>query len=88
MHAWAVPDAAMYGGLAVTENEVETLGQDAREFVEHAVEEAVPDAVVDVMPIAVEGSPATALIAAARSADLLVVGSRGLGGSRGCSSVP
>jgi nucleotide-binding universal stress UspA family protein len=83
VHVWAVPDATMYGGLAVTQNEVEALAQDAREFVEHAVEEAVPDAVVDVTPIAVEGNPATALIAAARSADLLVVGSRGLGGFKG-----
>lgn len=83
VHAWAAPDATMYGGLAITDNEVETLAQDAREFVEHAVEEAVPDAVVDVMPIAVEGTPATALVAAARSADLLVVGSRGLGGFKG-----
>ena len=41
------------------------------------------DADVDVVRSVVVGTPASALIAASAAADLLVVGSRGLGGFRG-----
>jgi nucleotide-binding universal stress UspA family protein len=53
---------------------------DAEQFVTKVVEEVVGNAVsVDVAPIAVEDSPAKALLDAARDADLLVVGSHGHG---------
>jgi nucleotide-binding universal stress UspA family protein len=41
---------------------------------EHAVEEAVPDADVHVARVVTEGPPVKALLTAARSTDLLVVG--------------
>jgi nucleotide-binding universal stress UspA family protein len=53
---------------------------DAQQFVTRVVDEVVGNAVsVDVAPIAVEDSPAKALLDAARDADLLVVGSHGHG---------
>jgi nucleotide-binding universal stress UspA family protein len=53
----------------------------AGKLVSNVVEEIVgDDASVTVEPIAVEGSPAEALIDAARNARLVVVGSRGHGG--------
>ncbi len=49
-----------------------------------AINEVVDsDSAVTVLPAAVEDLPAKALIAAAAAADLLVVGSRGLGGVAG-----
>jgi nucleotide-binding universal stress UspA family protein len=53
---------------------------DAQQFVTNVVGEVVGSSVsVDVAPIAVEDSPAKALLDAARDADLLVVGSHGHG---------
>jgi nucleotide-binding universal stress UspA family protein len=53
---------------------------DAQQFVTRVVDEVVGNSVsVDVAPIAVEDSPAKALLDAARDADLLVVGSHGHG---------
>ena len=53
----------------------------AEEFVERVVAEVAGDVSgVEVRPLAVEGRPASALVEAAQGADLLVVGSRGLGG--------
>jgi nucleotide-binding universal stress UspA family protein len=53
---------------------------DAQQFVTKVVDEVVGNSVsVDVAPIAVEDSPAKALLDAARDADLLVVGSHGHG---------
>jgi nucleotide-binding universal stress UspA family protein len=53
---------------------------DAQQFVTKVVDEVVGKSVsVDVAPIAVEDSPAKALLDAARDADLLVVGSHGHG---------
>jgi nucleotide-binding universal stress UspA family protein len=52
----------------------------ALQFVTDVVDEVVGNAVsVDVAPIAVENAPAKALLDASRDADLLVVGSYGLG---------
>jgi nucleotide-binding universal stress UspA family protein len=53
---------------------------DAQQFVTKVVDEVVGKSVsVDVAPIAVEDTPAKALLDAARDADLLVVGSHGHG---------
>jgi nucleotide-binding universal stress UspA family protein len=53
---------------------------DAQQVVAKLVDEVVGNSVsVDVAPIAVEDSPAKALLDAARDADLLVVGSHGHG---------
>jgi nucleotide-binding universal stress UspA family protein len=71
----AVPTAPvdLFGLTAATQD-------DAQQFVTKVVEEVVGSSVsVDVAPIAVEESPAKALLDAARDADLLVVGSHGHG---------
>ena len=53
----------------------------AEELAERLVAEVAGDTSgVDVRPLAVEGRPASALVETAKGADLLVVGSRGLGG--------
>jgi nucleotide-binding universal stress UspA family protein len=79
--AWATP-AAAYAGLAY----VPTF--DLREVEEQAAAEKLQaaravlgdDPGVTVELIAVEGHPADALLSQAQGADMLVVGSRGLGG--------
>jgi nucleotide-binding universal stress UspA family protein len=56
----------------------------ATEFVEGVVREvAGDDPGTEVRAVAVEDSPASALVEAAKGADLVVVGSRGLGGFKG-----
>jgi hypothetical protein len=73
LHAWEVPDApAMYGGFSISENEVETLRQDACEFVERAIEAAVPDGIRQpagrascVLPVVVIGTSVRAIAAGA-----------------------
>ena len=53
----------------------------AEELLQRVIAEVAGDASgVDVRPLAVEGRPSSALVEAAQDADLLVVGSRGLGG--------
>lgn len=59
---------------------VTEVHESAVQFVTEIVEEVVGNAVtVNVAPIPVEDTPAKALLDAARDADLLVVGSHGLG---------
>ncbi len=82
--AWHVP-------AVVYEAEVTPLSVDFSEF--HKIAESsleasldrggVADSGVKVTPIVREGNPADVLCELARGADLLVVGSRGLGGFRG-----
>ena len=83
VHAWEVPivptgitpvPAFDVPGL------VSELRKGAEELVTKAVEEIAGSSKVKVTPLAIEGPAAAALIEAARDADLLVVGSRGLGG--------
>jgi nucleotide-binding universal stress UspA family protein len=60
------------------------LREAARKTVEQVVHELADDASgVDVRSAVVQGAPATALIDAARDAELLVIGSRGRGGFAG-----
>jgi nucleotide-binding universal stress UspA family protein len=92
IHAWRPPlmppvmdvtpvPAAMPGDLTAL---IETVREAAQALVERVVrEEGGDDPGVDVRPLAVEDEPANALLDAARGADLLVVGSRGLGGFKG-----
>jgi nucleotide-binding universal stress UspA family protein len=83
LHAYEVPVPAPDATPAppVDLPELVTEAHDrAVQFVTDFVAEVVGNAVtVDVAPIAVEETPATALLAAARDADLLVVGSHGHG---------
>lgn len=63
---------------------VSELHESALRLVTAVVEDVVgDDSDVDVEAVAVEGPAASALVDAARDADLLVVGSRGLGGFTG-----
>lgn len=79
---WHLP-AAAYGG-AFDPALVAGLGPKARETLENAVAAAADDAAgVEVETAVKEGAPARVLLEEADDADLLVVGSRGLGGFRG-----
>jgi nucleotide-binding universal stress UspA family protein len=83
--AWHIPVAA-YGGAFVPPDPalVGQLGPEARRAAERAVEDAGELAAgVDVETVVREGTPARVLLEEADNADLLVVGSRGLGGFRG-----
>ena len=83
--AWYVPLAA-YGGAVVPPDPalVDRLGPEAHAAVERALEAAgeLADG-IDVDTVVREGGPVRILLEEADDADLLVVGSRGLGGFRG-----
>jgi nucleotide-binding universal stress UspA family protein len=80
--AWHVPAAAY--GAAFDPALVTGLEPNARGALEHALAAAGEDAAgVDVETVVKEGVPARVLLEEASDADLLVVGSRGLGGFRG-----
>jgi nucleotide-binding universal stress UspA family protein len=88
VHAWQAPVPPIEVG-APTLTALDTvellpeLERAAQRLVETVVEEVAGDAGVEVEAVAVEGPAATALIDAARDAELLVVGSRGRGGFLG-----
>lgn len=80
VHVWHVPYAGEVSGLVMGELS-ERLEHQAREVVRSVMEKSVgEDPGVEVVPMVTEGATAEALLDAARDADLLVVGSRGLGG--------
>lgn len=80
VHVWHVPYAGEVSGLVMGELS-ERLEHQAREVVQSVMEKSVgEDPGVEVVPMVTEGATAEALLDAARDADLLVVGSRGLGG--------
>jgi len=83
--AWHVPPAAYGGALAPPDpGFVNELEPEARRALERALEQAgAPPADVEVETVVREGAPARVLLDEAADADLLVVGSRGLGGFRG-----
>jgi nucleotide-binding universal stress UspA family protein len=81
--AWHVPTA--YGG-AFTPPADDLLGEletATGRTLERALTDAGDHADVEVEPVLREGAPARVLLEEASDADLLVVGSRGLGGFRG-----
>jgi nucleotide-binding universal stress UspA family protein len=81
---WRIPLAAFSGGLAPAIPEVDAFEQAAHARLDAAFE-AVADALhgVEVERVVEEGQPADVLVERAGPDDLLVVGSRGLGGFRG-----
>ena len=83
--AWHVP--APLVGATVTLTDADRLGEDIRTALTRVVDDAVAalraeDADVDVEAVVVEGPAVTVLLGEAADAELLVVGSRGLGGFR------
>ncbi len=84
VHVWERPQAYAPLGLGAYPVDPEPIQEAARDLLEKLVAEAralAPD--IEVRGELVEGAPAHALLEAARTADLLVVGSRGRGGFRG-----
>jgi nucleotide-binding universal stress UspA family protein len=81
--AWELPAVAYAGGYGLGDSELFTqLEQDARDNAVRALEDAdVGD--IEISTVVREGSPSHVLLEEAGDADLLVVGSRGLGGFRG-----
>jgi nucleotide-binding universal stress UspA family protein len=94
VHVWrvplglALPEPSVAGLAPVSAADLDRLAERFHEQADELVQQMLleelgqePD--VDVRRQVVEANPAEALIEAARGADLLVVGSRGLGGFRG-----
>lgn len=84
VHAWQVYPA-LHPGTTITARDFDEVRAQAGTFVEDFVKEVVPEQNgVEIEAAAVQGeSVAPALIDEAAGAELLVVGSRGLGGFRG-----
>lgn len=83
VHAWQYG----YIGYAGLEGRMPALGGDINELhaaseaaLEASVREALPESDVEIERRTVQGVPAAVLVDESRDADLLVVGSRGLGG--------
>jgi nucleotide-binding universal stress UspA family protein len=83
VHAWSLYPAIEPATLLVADDWDE-LEQNADAFVERFVSELIGDEPgVDVRAVAVHGTAGRALVEASEGAELLVVGSRGLGGFSG-----
>ena len=84
MNAWHIPPAVYGAGWAPASVDLDEY----RKLAEAALQKSLQDvgaaaSGVTVIPVLEEGQPADVLCAEAENADLLVVGSRGLGGFRG-----
>ena len=86
VHAWAYPVLSDATGLAagIAADLAARLRDDAEELLGSIVDEVAGTSPgVEIVRSVAEGSAASVLLAAAEGADLLVVGSRGLGGFKG-----
>lgn len=83
--AWHVPAAVVGGGFAPADpGLVEEVEIETRRALDRALDDAAePAAGIEVERVVRLGAPARVLLDAAQDADLLVVGTRGLGGFRG-----
>src|SRR3954451_3540217 len=83
--AWNMPlDGYNFGDVPFTEEALKSLAVEAEERLAEAAEDARAVATdLWIMTQAVQGQAAGVLLHASRDADLLVIGSRGLGGFRG-----
>ena len=81
---WQVPASAYRSGfvpVSVDPKDYETIAKAAQDA---ALEKVAPSANgVSITPLLREGQPADVLVAESKDAEMLVVGSRGLGGFRG-----
>ena len=79
--AWHVPPAVYGAGWAPASTDLDEFRKLAEQSLRQSVEEAgATEAGVQVTPVLREGHPVDVLIAESEGADLLVVGTRGLGG--------
>jgi nucleotide-binding universal stress UspA family protein len=87
IHTWQPPYSG--AGLGFTErayraDELSDLKSAAEVALDASIEEAIPDVgEVEIERRVIEGMPAAVLVEESHGAELLVVGSRGLGGFRG-----
>jgi nucleotide-binding universal stress UspA family protein len=83
VNAWHIPASAYEGWVpaAIDPLDFERIAQETLD--KSLAKAGGADSGVSVTPLTREGQPADVLIAEAREADLLVVGSRGLGGFKG-----
>lgn len=82
--AWRVPPAAYETGWAPVPLDISDFEQTGHHAVEASLDQAnAKDSGISLTTIVRQGQPAEVLVAEARGAELLVVGSRGLGGFRG-----
>lgn len=79
---WHVPTATYMGGPAPLGNAAKELEAETRRMAESVVSESESSG-VEIEAVIGQGLAAPTLLAEAKKADLLVVGSRGLGGFRG-----
>jgi nucleotide-binding universal stress UspA family protein len=78
-HAWDIPAV----GLPVDASPWPQLEEAGRSVVDHALEQADTTGVVTIRRVVSRGPASAVLVGLARDADLVVVGSRGLGGFKG-----
>lgn len=82
--AWHIPSGVYESGWSATAIDVDEYRKLARAALDETLAEAgLADSGLAVTPVLCEGQAADSLCAEATGADLLVVGSRGLGGFRG-----
>jgi nucleotide-binding universal stress UspA family protein len=79
VHAWNLPAHA----VTTLANAYAPFDEDAHHIVDEALEKADATGVTSVRPVARQGSGGEVLVRLAEGADLVVVGSRGLGGFKG-----
>lgn len=84
VNAWHIPPAVYGSGWAPAPIDLDEYRKLAQKALDASLEEAgVSASGVTVTPILREGQPAEVICLEAKDADLVVVGSRGLGGFRG-----
>ncbi len=84
VHAWSLPHVSTtHQAIHLLDVDFEPFREGARKLLEVTVKQAALEAEVEIAQVVCEGPPAAALIAAAEDAELLVVGSRGVGGFKG-----
>lgn len=84
VHAWHVPSLAMYPYGAIAMDSDDTFEERAKEILDDVVNSTDTRGLDEpVERIVTNGHPARVLLNVAKGADLLVVGSRGLGGFTG-----
>jgi nucleotide-binding universal stress UspA family protein len=84
VNAWHIPPAVYGSGWAPAPVDLDSYRKFAQTALDATLEDAgAADSGIKVTPILREGQPADVICLEAKNADLVVVGSRGLGGFRG-----